>query len=150
MNLLQKFRGKKASWQKINLYYFFLDISNCATILYVPWLLRETPFDFFLNENHALPIITCNKFSSVKSDLTDVLEDAEFDVKVDGHSLCQSKDFIAGFEVYLASFYVFNITYPKSLENTMIFIQKFLLGILDDGFKAPGRVLTLISKAKKC
>ena len=39
---------------------------------------------------------------------------------------------------------------PKCLENTMTFIQKFILRILDDGLKAPGRVLTLISKAKKC
>ena len=44
-----------------------------------------------------------------------------------------------------AALYVFNMVYPKDLECTWQFLQKFLVGI-NDGTKTPKKVVRLIAK----
>ena len=81
-------------------------MSYCATIIHIPWLLRESPFDFLLTED-TTPIIWCNKITCKEDDLNRIIGDeAEFLVKMEGQVLLETKDFIHAFQVYLASFYV--------------------------------------------
>ena len=50
--------------------------------------------------------------------------------------------------LYLATFYVFNMQYPKEMAGTVRFFQKFVLKIKDDS-KTHAKLLTLISRLKK-
>ena len=103
--------------------------------------LRENPYDFFLSdENATFPKILCTRLASRKTDLNIILSDEpEFKVLVEKNQIFQTKDFTVAFQVYLASFYIFNF---------LIFVQKYVLNIFDDGIKALSRVLSMITKAK--
>ena len=75
-------------------------------------------------------------------------ESTEYELKVETFTLAHGQNFIEIFGLMLASFYIFNVEYPKKLEGSLMFLQKFLLGIGDET-KTPQKVLQLISKVKK-
>jgi hypothetical protein len=50
-------------------------------------------------------------------------------VLVDNQELVDCPDIFTAFIVMLAAYYVFDITYPNALENTMGFIDSKVLGI---------------------
>ena len=75
-------------------------------------------------------------------------ENTEYELKVETFTLARGQNFIEMFSLMLASFYIFNVQYPKKLEGSLLFFQKFLLGIGDET-KTPQKVLQLISKVKK-
>ena len=103
---------------------------------------------FSTDEERKSPYIIADNVEN--EDLNQFLlnEETKFKVIVEGEVIGSAEDFFNAFTLYMASFYVFNIAYPKDFEKSLTFIQKFFLEILDDGMKAPPRVLTLISKVK--
>ena len=110
---------------------------------------RENPDHYFFNERGAHgPIISIKGYEKGDDDGKIVDDDVEFEVSVEGNQLCLVKDFMVAFQIYLESYNIFNISYPKGLENTLLFFQKYIINICDDGIKISTRVLSLIMKAK--
>ena len=83
-----------------------------------------------------------------KATITSHKENTEYELKVETFTLARGQNFIEMFGLMLASFYIFNVEYPKKLEGSLMFLQKFLLGIGDET-KTPQKVLQLMSKVKK-
>ena len=75
-------------------------------------------------------------------------ESSEYELKVATFTLTRGQNFIEMFSLMLASFYIFNVEYPKKLEGSLMFLQKFLLGMGDE-IKTPQKVLQLMSKVTK-
>ena len=60
----------------------------------------------------------------------------------------ETSDFVQAFALLLGAFCIFNVEYPKKLEATLLFFQRFILGISDRS-KLPSKVLALMSNLKK-
>ena len=71
-----------------------------------------------------------------------------YSILVENVVVAETSDFVQAFALLLGAFYVFNLEYPKKLEATLLFFQKFILGISDRS-KLPSKVLILISNLKK-
>ena len=71
-----------------------------------------------------------------------------YSILVENVVVAETSDFVQAFALLLGAFYVFNVEYPKKLEATLLFFQKFILGISDRS-KLPSKVLTLMSNLKK-
>ena len=77
-----------------------------------------------------------------------VEEISVFHVKVEKITMCRCVDFVDAFAVMIALHYIFNVTYTKKIEATMICVQRLLLETHDNQ-KIPPKVLSLICKIKK-
>ena len=71
-----------------------------------------------------------------------------YSILVENVVVAETSDFVQAFALLLGAFYVFNVEYPKKLEATLLFFQKFTPGISDRS-KLPSKVLTLMSNLKK-
>ena len=133
---------KWIDWKKI---VFVSDIALCAAILFLQYLLTEIPDYFFFEkpEHNQLRIVV----SGV--DLTSynmiVEEKCVFHVNMENVTMCRYVDFVHAFAVMIALHYIFNVTYTKKIEATMICVQRLLLEIHDKQ-KIPPKVLSLICK----
>ena len=114
----------------------------------VSFLLRESTFSLF-DATKTYPRLVGTSASFSPQDLsTALLESASFDIVVEEQIVAQSNSFLEAFAVMLATYYVFNLAYPKELECTLSFIQKYILDI-GDTTKTAARVSGLINKLKK-
>ena len=111
---------------------FFLDFTNCLTLLAVTFLLREHQYSYLeFGDSFIEPRIKCSKISSVEDSLVYLLDaDAVFDVMVENEIIAHEIDFINVLAIMVASYYDFNIEYK--LNGTLTFIQKFFLKIKDE------------------
>ena len=75
-------------------------------------------------------------------------DNVRFDIKIEQQTICRAADFVQGFTLMLALHYIFNVSYSKDIEASMIFFQKMFLEI-SGNLKIPTKVLTLIAKVKK-
>ena len=62
--------------------------------------------------------------------------------------LVQSADFASVLVCLIATYFAFNIAYPPSLKNVLIFVQHFILGIRDKQ-QLPNAALQLCSTLDK-
>lgn len=70
-----------------------------------------------------------------------VEEKCVFHVKVENVTMSRCVDFVHAFAVMIAALhYIFNVTYTKKIEATMICVQRLLLEIHDNQ-KIPPKVL---------
>lgn len=76
----------------------------------------------------------------------DFIDQTEFNVYVDGIKVCEISDFVGAFMVFLASFYVFNISFTKCLKKSLKFFAMAALKISDKTKLNEKRMTTLISK----
>ena len=60
-----------------------------------------------------------------------VERDNLYSILVENVVFAETSDFVQAFALLLGAFYVFNVEYPKMLEATHLFFQKFILGISD-------------------
>ena len=81
-------------------------------ILHLPFLLRETPDQFFERPEHNQSRILVTGVGSTGYYML-VDEKCTFHVKVENIVICQCTDFIYTFTVMIALHYVFNVTYSK-------------------------------------
>ena len=123
--------------------FSLLDLSHSTTLLALPYILREKSLHYF-------DIATSNqprfRYKTPISDISDIefLADASrFDVLIERFQIASSKEFIRAFAILMASFYVFNVEYPKEPEGTLIFIQKNFVKISDKQ-KSPSKVFWVI------
>ena len=126
---------------------FLSDITHGAAILYLPFLLRQTPDQFFERPEHNQPRILVTRVDFTGYDML-VDEKSIFHVKVENIVICRCTDFVYAFKVMIALHYVFNVTYSKKIEATMILIRRLFLEI-HDSQKIPSKVPSLICRIKK-
>eukprot|EP00111_Clytia_hemisphaerica_P004357 TCONS_00012456-protein len=106
-----------------------LYVKNCLKLMLVSFLLRESTFAIF-DPTKTYPRLVGTSASFNETDLsTALLESASFDVKIEGQVVAQANNFMEAFAVMIATYYVFNLAYPKELECTLSFIQKYILDI---------------------
>ena len=100
------------------------------------------------------PIFNVSAISSTlykvwKKSFDSIVEmDNLYSILVENVVVAETSDFVQPFALLLGAFFVFNIEYPKKLETTLLFFQKFILGISDRS-KLPSKVLTLMSNLQK-
>ena len=58
-------------------------------------------------------------------------DEEQYEVIVEGLVVCLSGNVVVAFALMLASYYVFNLAYPKDLTNTLMFYQRVFLGLTD-------------------
>ena len=75
-------------------------------------------------------------------------DDIVYTVMLEEESILETKHLLSAFEVYFACFYVFNLSYPKSLKKTMQFFQRPVLNIQDKEKVHPS-VCALLEKLTK-
>ena len=80
---------------------FHSDITHCAAMLYLPFLLRETPDQFFGRPEHIQPRIVVTGVDFTGYD-TLVDEKCIFHVKVENKVICRYIDFVYAFAVMIA------------------------------------------------
>lgn len=115
----------------------------------VPFLLRETPKYFKDNESDTSPRIICSTYTN-GDDYVNLLDDsAKFSVVVEDVIIMHTNNFVDAYSALMASFYVFNLEYPRELQGTFSFVQKYLLQI-SDSTKIQAKVSGLIIRLKKC
>lgn len=67
-------------------------------------------------------------------------------VKVDGIDVCHCTDLDEAFITAFSMYYVFNIEYPPHLKNTLTFLQRRIVSIVEEGEKTlPITVLRVIN-----
>ena len=99
-------------------------------MLYLPFLLRETPDQFFERPEHIQPRIVVTGVDFTGYD-TLVDERCIFHVKVENKVIYWCTAFVYAFAVVIALHYVFNVAYLKKIEATMILFQRLFLEIHD-------------------
>ena len=127
--------------------FSLLDLSHSTALLALPYILREESLHYFDIATSNQPRFRYNTPISDISDIEFLADASRFDVLIERFQSASSEDFIRAFAILMASFYVFNVEYPKKLEGTLIFIQKFSLKTSDKQ-KSPKKVLRLISSLK--
>jgi hypothetical protein len=73
------------------------------------------------------------------------LDEGDYHIIVDGESVAKVNSFTRAFRLLFASFYVFNVAYPKELKCTYSFFQRIIMNIYDEG-TIPRKVVTLTAK----
>ena len=123
--------------------FSLLDLSHSTTLLALPYILREESLHYFYIATSNQPRFRYNTPISDISDIEFLADASRFDVLIERFQIASSKDFIGAFAILMASFYVFNVEYPKKLERT--------LSENSDNQKSLSKVLRLISlKTRDC
>ena len=91
----------------------------------IPYLLRGKPEGSF-NSNTIQPRIAILEAPFVVED------NVRFDIKIEQQTICRAGDFVQVFTLMIALHYIFNVSYSKDVEESMIFFQKMFLEISDD------------------
>lgn len=63
----------------------------------------------------------------------------------EGITLGETDELLVAWSVWFSAYATFNLSYQKTLKKTLVFTQKFLLGI-EDGSKTPQMVHKLIEE----
>ena len=74
------------------------------------------------------------------------LDVVEFNVYVDGMKVCETSDFIGAFMTLLCSFYVFNTSFPKTVQKSVSFFASVMINVADRGKETEKRRRSLISR----
>ena len=130
------------------MYFYVLDILDCAAICFMPYLLLENPKYFFDVGGDQYPRLIFEDYNGNFA-IGKIIEDtAIFEVKVELYILSTTKYSIHKMVTMLARHYIFNVSYASKTFVGIYFIQKYLLEI-GDGAKRPSKVLILYSKLVK-
>ena len=76
------------------------------------------------------------------------LESTEFTILAEGTPICSTNDFMTAVAYYFTTFFVFHLPYVESLEKTIEFVQRVVLG-LNDGCTQCKPILTLVSRLNR-
>ena len=111
-------------------------------LLYIPSLLHEKLENIIRNEEDTelvMPYIVAP---------TSLEEGENYHVLVEGVKVATTNSLIGAFKLLMASFYVFNIAYPKNLQATLSFLQILFLGI-NDNSKPNIKAVKLVAEISK-
>ena len=100
--------------------------------MYPPFSLREDPTGFFMESDNCLQRLVSKDIKSSIDDVSVLFEEStEYELRVETFTLARGQNFLEMFVLILASLYVYWIhivQYPKKLEGSPMFLQKFLFG----------------------
>ena len=110
--------------------FSLLDLSHSTALLALPYILREESLHYFDITTSNQPRFRYNTPISDISDIEFLADASRFDVLIERFESASSEDFIRAFAILMASFYVFNVEYPKKLEGTLFSFKNFLWKLL--------------------
>ena len=117
-------KARKFSWnifiymRNVKDLLFLSNITHCAAIWYLTFLLRETPDQFFERPEHNQHKILVTGVDFTECDML-VDEKCIFNVKLENIVICWCTHFVYAFTVMIALHCVFDVTFSKILEATM-------------------------------
>ncbi|XP_066932433.1 uncharacterized protein [Clytia hemisphaerica] len=109
-------------------------------VMTLPALFREDPKHYYGIDNTLTPRISHAN--------PDIFDEQEFFIHLDGITIGKSRDPLTALTLMYSCYYVFNLVYPKELQSSLEFIQRFLVKI-GDGSKPSGKLITAITKIRK-
>ena len=132
--------GRIASFSYLINVLFYLDYKMAVALAVVPQQLGESVGAIWEVESgtEAYPQI---RFFDPED------RDEKYSVTIDGLIICTSGDRVAASRAMIASYYVFNLTYPKGLANTLTFYQRVFLGLT---YRCQAATQELLSSSVSC
>ena len=120
------------------------DATQCAALLITPPLLREKVDHFIQPEgtdtvDRASPIILWTGKTYL---------DGQFSIYAENILLAKCDCIVNAFMCLLATFYIFNIAFPKDMTSALTFLQKVIMNHTD-GAKKDNKVIGLLTKLNR-
>ena len=110
--------------------FSLLDLSHSTALLALPYILREESLHYFDIATSNQPRFRYNTPISDISDIEFLADASRFDVLIERFQSASSEDFIRAFTILMASFYVFNVEYPKNQKALLFSFKNFLWKLL--------------------
>ena len=105
---------------------FLLDHKMCAALCIVPQHVGESIGAIWEDETGE------TAYPQIRVVIDEEEENGErYDIIVDGMVICSNGNFVRALGILLATYYVFNLEYPKGLMNTLTFYQVMFLQLPD-------------------
>lgn len=80
----------------------------------------------------------------IKISAGDLYNPTTMTIEMDGSTVCDGiSSMVAGVTVLMAVYYVYGVQYPKGADNTLFFIQQYLMKLDTESKKPPNTVLRL-------
>ena len=116
----------------------------------LPYLLRENPSSYFYVSEGEIkqPQIKSSNLYLERMESIFNEDGHNFHVVVEYKIVNSSPDFFNAFAAMICIHYIFNLAYSSEISATMIFLQKYILSIMDDT-TSPSKVISLAAKLKK-
>ena len=76
------------------------------------------------------------------------MDEKAFVLEIEKETIGSTDNFLSLFVMYIASIYCFNLVYPKKIEKSMLFIQKIILGLVDNETSVDRKLLNVLSELK--
>ena len=116
---------------------FFAVAQMMVSLLRLPHLMKDDAKLFITSSKQKVKTEPCILYEP----LTDPKETRDvFTIMADGEQVCTTDTLTWAVKLLVATYYVFNIAYPKKIAATMQFIQEKLLDVHDDAVKNPRAV----------
>ncbi|XP_026110054.1 sterile alpha motif domain-containing protein 3-like isoform X4 [Carassius auratus] len=113
-----------------------LGIDFKAALLMLPALFREKLEHFIVlgesEPSSPYPTVQVQETTDWKTVFTRRVTAV---IKVDGIEICQANGVDEGALAAFCAYFVFNLTYPSHLKNTLVFLQRYVLKLTVDGDK---------------
>ena len=110
--------------------FSLLNLSHSTALLALPYILREESLHYFDIATSNQPRFRYNTPISDISDIEFLADASRFDVLIERFQSASSEDFIRAFTILMASFYVFNVEYPKNQKGLLFSFKNFLWKLL--------------------
>jgi hypothetical protein len=98
----------------------------------------------FIDISLQLPSDTSAPIIIYTGDILD--ETSTFKILAEGIEICSPIDLIQAVVCLMAAYYIFNIEYPQQVKLSLLFIQRELLDIVEEGQVVPKSLLSLVQK----
>ncbi len=112
------------------------------TLLAIPVLLREKVDDLLVKRSKGTKLPAT---ATITYEQERVTPSTTFNIYVENELVGTWPTLLKAFAGLLATYYVFDLAYPRQSVKTLTFLQKFVANLPDDS-KTPEMVLTLASK----
>ncbi|XP_071839081.1 uncharacterized protein [Apostichopus japonicus] len=117
-----------------------------AALLSIPGLFQELITDIFVpvdkttvNPSHVY----------IRMDAATPYKTEQFTLVVDGTDVAHSTTILGASTLWIESFYVFNLSYPTCVSNSLIFLQRIIL-IIDDQLPVARTIRMQVNKLNAC
>lgn len=113
--------------------FFTLDLKKAAAVFIIMQNLQEDANQLFLHDATTFPQI-------------EVIEEIDFEgtntfsIIAEGTSICVCCEFTEAVALMFASFYLFNLQFPKKLKSSMTFFREYIFNIQDNIAKIDKKV----------
>ena len=94
---------------------------------------------------------TLTPYIRVESTSNCILSKSSFAIYADGSKICCTSDLSVAFLLLLASFFVFDIHYPKKCVSSLYFLSKYVLKVDEEvDSKEKNKVVAFLARLRKC